>query len=141
METLDNNLGSVGNELELRTRDYLTTAGKWGRFLAILGFIGCGLIVILGLVSLAMSRSNNGIWSVLMTVAITIIYFLPSLYLFRFSAAAIETGQTGSSADLEESMLNLKKFLKYLGILIIVMISIYTMIIAGAFLFASSMRF
>jgi hypothetical protein len=71
-----------------------------------------------------------------MTVAITIIYFLPSLYLFRFSEDAIETGQTGSSAHLEESMLNLKKFLKYLGIFAIIIICIYTVAFAGAFLFS-----
>lgn len=141
METLDNNLGSMSNELESRTREYLTTAGKWGKFLAILGFIGCGLILIIAMIGLSMARSTNMPWVILIYIAIAILYYLPSLYLYRFSAAAIDTGQTGSSTDLEEAMLNLKKFLKFVGIFVIFIISIYIIIFIGALVFTNSLRF
>ena len=140
METLDNNMGSMSNELELRTREYLTSAGKWAKFLAILGFIGCGLILIGSMFALSLLRSANMSWLILLYIAVAILYFIPSLYLYRFSAAAIETGYSGSSSDLEVAMMNLKKFLKFVGIFVIIILSIYALVFIGALLFAGAMR-
>jgi hypothetical protein len=146
METLDNNLGSMSQDLELRTRELLTTAGKWGRFLAILGFIGCGLMLLGGIIFLAFVPRMPGVGSeasllVLIYVLGAVLYFLPTLYLYRFSAAAIDTGRTGSPEDLYNAALNIKKLLKFTGIMVIVVIGLYILAIVGAILFAASTNF
>jgi len=48
---LDDNIksGSVDVGVNFEGLDYLRQAGKWGKFLAILGFIFCGLIALVGL--------------------------------------------------------------------------------------------
>lgn len=141
METLDNNIGSMSNDIELRTRELLTTAGKWGRFLAILGFIFCGLILLGAIIVMSISRGAEVALIALLYIGICVLYFLPTLYLYRFSDAAIATGTNGSSEDLHETILNLKKLLKFVGIMTIVVIGIYLLILLGALLFASSLRF
>ncbi len=146
METLDNNLGSMSQDLELRTRELLTTAGKWGRFLAILGFIGCGLMLLGGIIFLAFVPRMPGVGSeaslfVLIYVLGAVLYFLPTLYLYRFSSAAIDTGRTGSPEDLYNAALNIKKLLKFTGIMVIVVIGLYILAIVGAILFAASTNF
>jgi hypothetical protein len=146
METLDKNLGSMSQDLELRTRELLTTAGKWGRFLAILGFIGCGLMLLGGIIFLGVAPRIPGMGSeasiiIIFYIVGAVLYFLPTLYLFRFSSAALDTGRTGNPEDLYNAALNIKKLLKFTGIMVIVIIGLYILAIIGAILFAASTNF
>lgn len=145
METLDNNLGSISQELELRTRELFATAGKWGRFLAILGFIGCGLMLLGGMGIMAAGARIPGMGSetpifLLIYILFAILYFLPTLYLYRFSVAAIDTGRTGSPEDLFNAALNIKKLFKFTGIMVLFIIGLYILLIVGGLLLAASMR-
>jgi hypothetical protein len=147
MQTLDNNIGSMSGELEFRTRELLTTAGKWGRFLAILGFIGCALMLLGGIIFLSIIPQLNGEVLRDETPLIVIIYilgaalyFFPTLYLYRFSLAAIETGKTGSPEDLFNAALNIKKLFKFVGILTLIIICLYIVLIVGGILLATLMR-
>jgi hypothetical protein len=136
----------MSNDVELRTRELLTTAGKWGRFLAILGFIGCGLMLLGAIMFMAIvpriagNGSEASLFIVIYVVG-AVLYFLPTLYLFRFSTAALDTGRTGNPDDLYNAALNIKKLLKFMGISVIVFIGLYILVILGAILFASSMNF
>jgi hypothetical protein len=141
METLDNNIGSIGQDLEMSTRELLKSAGKWGRFLAILGFVFCGLILIGGIIVISMTRGAEVALIALVYIGISLLYFFPTLFLYRFSEASIATASTGSYQDLHDAVLNLKKLLKFVGIMTIIVLGIYLLILIGALLFAGSMRF
>jgi len=145
METLDNNIDSIKKDLELRTRKLFATAGKWGRVLAILGFIGCGLMLLGGVGIMAAGARIPGMGSgtpifLLMYILFAILYFLPTLYLYRFSVAAIDTGRTGSPEDLSNAALYIKKLFKFTGIMVLVIIGLYILLIIGSLVFAASMR-
>ena len=81
-------------EIEQDTLKDLDTTRKWTMFLAILGFIGIGIIVIVGLLAgvfLTVFKTKAGgigiseglIFAFVLLAAV--IYFFPVLYLFRFS--------------------------------------------------------
>src|SRR5258705_6908140 len=78
--------------------NYLSEAARWSRFLAIIGFIYCGLMVIVGLFfgslmgrmmpavgDAGMSSIGSGFFSVFI-ILMSLIMFFPSLYLFNFSS-------------------------------------------------------
>src|SRR5512133_1736829 len=81
-------------EIEQETLNHLNTTRKWAMFLAIIGFIFLGLIVIIGLIAgtfmtaFSTGEKDLGIPDSLMFIPIillVVIYFFPVLFLFRFS--------------------------------------------------------
>lgn len=125
---------------------YLQTAAKWAKFLAIVGFVGCVIMVLVGLfagsifskmsaVSAypgAMSQGLGAFMSVFY-VAFALLYFLPSLYLYQFSNYAKKAIMFSSSNDITLSIGKLKSFFKFIGIMIIVVLSLYLLIVIGVF--------
>lgn len=138
------------------SRGYLIETAKWAKFLAILGFIGCGLMAVLAfsLPFLLSSLPGNEMtpfggmtkgMSVIMTVlylGIAILLVFPCLYLFRFSTKMKIALLQSEFEVLDSSFSNLKSFFKFYGIMTIVSISFYVLIliitIASAALFSSN---
>lgn len=130
-------------EIEQETLSLLNTTRKWAMFLAIVGFIILGLIVIIGLIAGTFLTAFNsgekglGISESLMFVFIfllAVIYFIPILFLFRFSKHTSHAVQTLDKLELHKAVKNLKSYFVYIGILIIIILSIYliVLIIAGS---------
>jgi hypothetical protein len=130
-------------EIEQETLNHLNTTRKWAMFLAIIGFIILGLIVVIGLIAGTFLTAFNsgekalGIPESLMFVPILIlavIYFFPVLFLFRFSKHTSHAIQTLDKLEFHKAVKNLKSFFAYIGILIIIILSIYivVLIIAGS---------
>jgi magnesium-transporting ATPase (P-type) len=130
-------------EIEIDTLKHLNTARKWAMFLAIIGFIFLGLIIIIGLIAgtflTAFSSGENGLGipESLMFVPIlllAVVYFFPVLYLFRFSKHTSHAIQTYDKLELHKAMKNLKYYFAYIGVLIIAIFSLYivVLIIAGS---------
>src|SRR6478736_5133478 len=80
---------------------YLTEAAKWAKFLSIVGFIFCALIIIFGLfASTYMSnyfdqiesgssqdiKAVSGTFLKIFYFLIALVYFFPCLYLFNFAS-------------------------------------------------------
>ncbi len=65
-------------------------------------------------------------------VLMGLLYFFPIYYLFRFSAQVRPALASKNPQDLESALENLKSHYKFIGILMIVMISIYVLIGGGA---------
>jgi hypothetical protein len=116
----------------------LVTAAKWGKFLAIVGFIFCALMLFGGLASsLFLSSSfdsNNsslpfmkyaGVIYIVMAVAL----FLPCLYLMKFSTKMLEAVKSSNQESLDVSIANLKSMFKFYGIFILVILGIYALVI------------
>jgi len=130
-------------EIGQDTLNILDTTRKWTMFLAILGFIGIGLIVIAGTVAgLFLSAFNTnatlsgleGIVIFIIIVAMAVIYFFPVLFLFRFSKHTSQAVKTLNKQEMHKAFKNLKAYYVYIGILIIVVLVIYVVafIAAGA---------
>lgn len=138
---------STSLELKGESLGHLREAAKWAKFIAIVGFVMVGLMV-LGALVVAFTFSNfeneflpasiGGVGIALVYLIIAAIYFFPILYLFRFAQAAKHSVKNNDSSDLVEAMRNLKSHYTFIGVLLIIFIGIYAlfflaMIIGGVF--------
>ena len=125
---------------------YLQTASKWAKFLAIMGFIGCGFVVLMGLFAGSLfSRVGGamqgyggvaqgmGAFMSVFYIAFALLYFFPSLYLYQFAKFAQNALLFSNSQDITLAMGKLKSFFKFVGILIIAILSLYLLIAIGVF--------
>jgi hypothetical protein len=152
MDTIDTGIQPVPipsphHELVLtkEAQVYLREAGKWAKFLSIIGFIGCGLILVAALfigsifsmmshLSPAYSQapmSAAGGFVSIIYILVDILYFFFPYYLYRFSdkiKKGIVFQDVGYITRASES---LKSFFKLWGIVTVIVISIYII----AFLF------
>jgi hypothetical protein len=130
-------------EIEHDTLNHLNTMRKWAMFLAIIGFILLGLIIIVGLIAgtfltaFNTSEKGLGIPDSLMfapVLLLALVYFFPVLFLFRFSKHTSHAIRTLDKLELHKAIKNLKSYFAYLGILIIIILSLYivVLIIAGS---------
>ena len=117
---------------------HLQDAAKWGKFLAIIGFVMIGLLVILGIVMGTLLSAFNaaanlgGIRGPLISVvyiAFAVLYFFPCLYLFRFSGKMQAAIRTNDQESLIDAFSNLKSCLRFVGILMIIAIGFYLLFI------------
>lgn len=136
------NLDLLNNDLQLtpQSQGYLTESAKWGKFLAIMGFIFCGLMVILAFFvpTLLQTRQYSSLPSNFgsgMRAGMTVIYllmavlfFFPCLYLYKFSTKMQVATKNVSQENFDESLLNLKSMFKFYAILTIIMLSIYALV-------------
>jgi len=130
-------------EIGQETLKNLNTTRKWAMFLAIIGFILLGLIIVIGLIAGTFLTAFNsgekslGIPESLMFVPIlllAVIYFFPVLFLFRFSKHTAHAIQTLDKQELHKAIKNLKICFAYIGIMIIIIFSLYivALIVAGS---------
>jgi hypothetical protein len=129
---------------------YLGETARWAKFIAIIGFICCGLIAIfsffigsiysstidrLGAGSGASTALSGGI--TVLYLAMAVVYFFPCLYLFRFAVKMQVALRSNDQPQLIQSFRNLKSCYKYMGILLIIVLGISVLafilgIVAGA---------
>jgi hypothetical protein len=130
-------------ELGPDTLKHLNTARKWAMFLAIISFILLGLVSIIGLLAgtflktFSGGEKNLGLPDSLVyipMIAMGVIYFFPVLFLFRFSKFTHKAILTFDKLLLHKAIKNLKYYFAYIGILIIVIVSLYivVLIVAGS---------
>lgn len=125
-------------------RGHLMETAKWAKFLAIVGFIMIGILVIVafslgGIMSSIPEFSEvpgmadmGGAFITVMYLFIALLYFFPTLYLYRF-ATKTQTALAGSNAEgLGSGLENLKSTFKFMGIIMAIFIGLYALI----FLFA-----
>jgi uncharacterized membrane protein len=128
-------------EIEELSFRFLSESAKLGKFLSIVGFVLCGLLVILALfvgtiMGTAFSQLEGagmvgGGMSIMVTIIyllIAALYFFPCLYLFRFSTKMKKALNESNQAELTSSFENLKSCFKFMGIMTIVLLSIYAMV-------------
>ena len=134
-----------GFGIDAASRAHLSEAAKWAKFLAIFGFIMCGLLVIIGVffgtfmstfsstpyANEYETRSNFGggvaVVMIVLYVGIAILYFFPCLFLLRFANHMRNALSTNEQLTLNSSFQNLKIMFRYVGILTIVLISFYAL--------------
>jgi len=127
-----------GFGIDQSSRAHLAEAAKWAKFLAIVGFVMCGLIIVLSffigaLFSTSMSRygdsaafgSGFGIIMTIVYLSFGVLYFFPCLFLFRFANNMIVALNSNEQITLNRSFQNLKIMFRYVGILTIIVLALY----------------
>lgn len=145
MESLDSNMVRENTSfITGEVKSYLLETAKWGKFLAITGYVGIGLILLMAIGVMAMGSvselvpgmgMNMGAFG-LVYVVIAAFYFFPVYYLHQFSLKIREglTSQDAESVTL--AFQNLKSLFKFMGIFTIVILSIYALLLIGGVLAA-----
>jgi protein-S-isoprenylcysteine O-methyltransferase Ste14 len=127
---------------------YLAEIRKWAKFIAIMGFILSGLMVLLGFMMgffLQMAAEfthqplpfPTGFLTVFYFV-MAVIYFFPMYFLYKFSEDMRFALQTGQEEQLTGAFRWLRSHYKYIGILLIIslglmVLSFFASILAGIF--------
>ncbi|MET0392499.1 MAG: DUF5362 family protein [Chitinophagaceae bacterium] len=124
------------------SKSHLAEAARWAKFLAIVGFIMCGLVVLVGIFAgsffsmfssryssydndVAFSSGGVGIFMAVLYIGIAILYFFPCLFLYQFAAKMKVALQSDDQDTLNVSFQSLKKMFRFVGILTIIFLSFY----------------
>ena len=125
-----------------KAKHSLNETRKWTFFLSILGFVFIGLIIIggfsIGSIMSAVSDESLPIPGYAMGFFYLVfgaLYFFPIFYLFKFSTHMKEALLHKTEESIEDAFLNLKSHYKFVGVLMIIMLSIYLLFGIGFALF------
>ena len=132
------------NQLTSVAVGFLQESAKWSKFMAIIGFIGIGLMV---LVSLFMAIGFNSmgastipelpfsmsVFSIIY-VLFAAIYFFPVYYLYQYATKTSAALHSKNKQLLADGLENLKSHHKFLGIFTLIIISLYGLIFVFAIL-------
>lgn len=146
MENTEINLFDL--QMDEMSKSYLKETAKWAKFLSIVGIVICILMVLAGIwVAFAfgsagrelggMFAATGGSFIGIFYLFIAALYFFPCLYLFRFSKNMLESLNTGENFQMQDAFRNLKSSFKFVGILTIIVLSLYILAIVGAGIFAA----
>ena len=135
----DQNTSLFGLGIDNISKSHLSEAARWGKFLAICGFVFLGLMIVYGIVMSFLfanmtskmsefdntSNSNDlnkmmGVGMIIFYITCAVIAFFPYYFLLRFAnkmkAALISNDQNA----LNSSFQNLKILYRYMSILMII---------------------
>ncbi|MFI5453668.1 DUF5362 family protein [Pedobacter sp. UC225_61] len=140
-ETPEQNNLVVSEEM----RSHLYEIAKWAGFLAIVGFVFTGMMVIGAFtIGAAMNSSPEimlmagqmGRFGSIFFTVICLVYafavFYPSLLMFKYSSKAKQGILYGEQNSLNDALSKLKSLFKYWGILTIICISLYALLIISS---------
>jgi preprotein translocase subunit SecG len=128
-------------QLDQPSAAYLGEAAKWAKFLAIIGFIFCGLMILAALfagsiMGAMMSSMGGGSASMFGSGFITVVYLcftaiyvFPCRYLFMFASQMQDALRSNEQNKLQTSFTNLKACFRFMGILFIVIMCFYVLAI------------
>ena len=133
----------LNNELEVSpaVQRYFLEMAKWGRFLAIIGFVFCVFLAVFSffIPSIIMeippndtlapglsSWTSTGITALYLVLAIVL--FFPCFYLYKFSEKIRVCVETSNQENFDSAIKNLKTVFRFLGFLTIIMLSVYAII-------------
>ena len=127
--------------LDERAKAYLLETARWTKFLAIIGFISIGFLVLFAIASLSVGGMNTAAYPIvtfLYCIVMGVVYIYPAVALVRFSRL-VKTGvHNNNQEDLTEAFRYQKNLYKYMGILVIIgLVLILLGMIAGGFLAAT----
>ncbi len=142
-----------GFGIDQSSRTHLWEAAKWAKFLAIVGFIMCGLAAIAGIYLGTVFSTTSpyereygsssvfaglGIFVSIFYVGLSLVWFFACLFLLRFANHMKNALHTDDQVTLNTSFQNLKITFRYVGIVTIIIISFYILLILFAALTAMS---
>jgi hypothetical protein len=133
------------NQLTASAIRFLKESAKWCKFISIVGFVGIGLMVLLGLFMMigfsAFDSLNTdskfpfpmSTFSVVYLI-FAAIYFFPIYYLYQYASKTTKALQSSNQQLLTDGLENLKSHHKFLGIFTLIIVSLYALIFILALL-------
>jgi hypothetical protein len=125
-------------QLDHEGMSFLADTAKWGKFLAIVGFVFSGLMVILAFfIGNLMSNlyplgglnfSGFGVLGTVVYLIIAALIFFPNLFLFNFARKMQAALRNSDQSSLNASLGSLKLKYKFMGILMIIVLSFYLLL-------------
>ncbi len=124
---------------------HLASIRKWAQFLAVLGFVASGLMVIFGFffgaISRTFGRSEFGgaissIFIMILYIGFGILYFFPSMWLFKFSANLKSALETYVDTQLTEALKHLRSVFTFMGVLTIIGLAVCVLAVAAGIVIA-----
>lgn len=110
-------------------RSDLLETSRWVLFLSVLLFILMGILSIVSLVMMA-AGGYAAIGGLLMLALYTLLFFFPGFYYYKFSTLTRQALNFGDNARLDEGFAYLRRFYRWVGILVIVLIAMYFVLAA-----------
>lgn len=123
---------------------YLKETARWAKFLAVLGFICCGFMVLIALFfgtfitaalrmsgSMADGTALTGAMGALISgvyIVIGLLLFLPCLYLYNFGSKMQVALRTNDQEQLTKSFKNLKAHYRYIGIFTLIYLGLMVLL-------------
>jgi hypothetical protein len=137
MDNLENNVQLENSFITKEINDYLLETSKWGKILAIIGFVGLGILILLALfVMFGFSQISKfpgaGFpFSLVgfLYIIIAVVYYFPVNYLYKYSIQIKHGLNSNDLSSITSGFRNLKSLFKFLGIFTIVIFSIYALIL------------
>lgn len=140
MENIQSSAPS-GLGIDENSKSHLMETARWAKFLAIVGFIVCILVVLAGffagsvLQQMMGQMGENEIGNLnlqgfgamlsVLYIGFAILYFFPCLFLYRFATRIITAFTTYEQDHLNRAFQNLKILFRYVGILTIIVLCLY----------------
>lgn len=120
-------------------RSHIYETAKWAKFLSIMGFIFCVLMILLALslpaILAAMTAMGKNPMMGVATGVLTVIYilfallyFYPSFMLFKYASLAKKAVLFMDQESLSEAFGKMKSFFKFWGVLTIVILGFYAVV-------------
>lgn len=135
-----------GLNVDQTGKSHLSEAARWAKFLAIIGFIGCGLIALVGVFFGSIfstlsggfpsnspygdtysAASGFGALAAVFYIIIALIYFFPCLFLFRFATKMKTAIASNDQETLNVSFQNLKACFRFIGIVTLVLLCFWVL--------------
>jgi hypothetical protein len=118
---------------------YLKETAKWGKFLAIVGFVMSGFLIIFGFfIGTFMARMSemsggapspiNPMFLSIFYVLFAAIYIIPCYYLYKYSTELKTALANTDSDNLTEAFKNQKSLYKFFGIFTAIVLGLYALI-------------
>ncbi|AEV98356.1 hypothetical protein A4D02_22610 [Niastella koreensis] len=146
-------------QIDQQSISYMGETARWAKFLSIVGFVMCGLLVIFAVFagsiisilskvgssyeSSTYSSAVMGVYSYGIAagyIILALLFFFPCLYLFNFSSKMQTALRNNDQINLNAAFGNLKSCFKFVGILTIVILSFYLLVIIAVVSVASLMK-
>lgn len=135
-QPLDAGLGAEATDQGLQITDeiraYWRETANWALFGAVLMFILIGILLITMLFGgLASARIGSGesVIFIGMIFLYGLVIFFPAWYFYKFSSLTKQAIQSGDNIALEDGFEYLKRFYRFLGVLVIAMMALYLLFI------------
>ncbi len=117
----------------------------WVRFMSVMMWIGVGFMVLAGIMMatvmngiMAATQPNNpfgksfGLLMGLLYIVMSFLYIYPALKLGNFASRIKDLMNSRSVSDLDAALNQQRQFWKFLGVMMIVLFSLYILIAIGA---------
>ncbi|HEY4107746.1 hypothetical protein [Puia sp.] len=127
-------------QIDPTSMTYLRDAAKWARFLAIAGFVFCGLFVVFAIIvatllanflnSMGTSPASGGMGAGPVAAAyigIALVSFFPNLYLYNFGGRMRIALQNNDQEQLNIAFKNVRALFRFVGVLMIIGLGMFVL--------------